>query len=223
MRDTIIPFGDMARLYARYEELSGEPVDLEAIKRYHFAGAFGNEMMFAAAVHHPGPDTDLMTYMQWDSDTNLMATEFLAEHLDIELPTVTVPEAGRTRTEETFRWLVEKLGRLRPDDPDVGHEVRLAFRAARHLQRVNEIGDAVVEDDLDDLQELLGWRPETWFDADAALEAFVLAHAATGRHDEELVRLFHRRNLRVHAQLGPPGSKMVRHTPPQRFDGRPWG
>jgi len=222
MRDTIIPFGDMARLYARYEELSGEPVDLEAIQRYHFAGAFGNEMMFAAAVHHPGPDTDLMTYMQWDSDTNLMATEFLAEYLDVELPTVAVPAARHTRTDETFRYLVEKLGRLRPDDADLGHEIRLAFRAARHLQRVNEIGEAVIEDDLDDLHRLLGWRPGTWHEGDEALEAFVLADADTGRHDEELVALFHRRNLRLHAQLGPPGSKMVRHVAPQRFDGRPW-
>jgi hypothetical protein len=32
------------------------------------------------------------------------------------------------------------------------------------------------------------------------------------------VWLFHRRNLRRHAQLGPVGSKMVAHYPTQRFD-----
>ena len=75
MRDTLIPFGDMRQLYARYEELSGTEIDLEAVKRYSFASTIGNELMFGAAVHRPTDDTDLMTYVQWNSDTNLMATE----------------------------------------------------------------------------------------------------------------------------------------------------
>ena len=109
---------------------------------------------------------------------------------------------------------------MRPDDEFLGHEIRLAFRAARHLARVDEIGDAVIEADLDDLAELLGRRPATWWEGDEALERFVLeAVAADDRsHDEALVQLFHRRNLRVHMQLGPPGSKMVQHFRTQRFD-----
>jgi hypothetical protein len=88
----------------------------------------------------------------------------------------------------------------------------------RHLHRVDEIGDAVVEADLDDLLPVLGWRPETWWEGDEALERFVLADATTGAHDHALVELFHRRNLRVHLQLGPEGSSMVAHFPTQRFD-----
>lgn len=219
MRDTLIPFGDMRKLYARYEELSGTEVDLEAVKRYTFTSNIGNELMFGAAVHHPSADTDLMTYMQWDSETNLMATECMAEFLEIELPAVEPPEARPTRADATFEHLVASLGRMRPDDEFLGHEIRLAFRAARHLARVNEIGDAAVEADLDEAAELLGWRPETWWEGDEALERFVLADAADGhRHDEELVTLFHRRNQRVHLQLGPPGSKMVEHHPAPRFD-----
>jgi hypothetical protein len=219
MRDTLIPFGDMPKLYARYEELSGIAVDLEAVKRYTFTSNIGNELMFGAAVHHPTADTDLMTYMQWDSETNLMATECMAEVLGIELTTVEIPEPRPTRADATFEHLVASLGRLRSDDEFLGHEIRLAFRAARHLARVNEIGDALVQADLDDVAELLGWRPETWWEGDEALERFVLADAAAGHHhDAELVALFHRRNQRVHLQLGPPGSKMVQHFPAQRFD-----
>jgi hypothetical protein len=175
--------------------------------------------MFGAAVHHPSDDTDLMTYMQWNSETNLMATECLAELLDIDLPTVEMPEARRTRADATYEHLVRSLARIRPDDQFLAHEIRLAFRAARHLARVNEIGDQIVEADLDDVAEVLGRRPQTWWEADEALERFVLAAVAdgTGEHDETLVRLFHRRNLRVHMQLGPPGSKMVQHLPTQRF------
>jgi aminoglycoside phosphotransferase (APT) family kinase protein len=218
MRDTLIPFGDFSKIYRRYEELTGTPVDIETIKRHHFAATIGNELMFGPAVRHPNEDTDLMNNMQWDSETNLHATEALAEFLDIELGDIEVPEPRRTRADATFAHLVRTLRHLEVGDYLTQHQVRLAFRTARHLQRHNEIGDAVVEADLDDLRPLLGFRPETWQEGDAALERFVLADSKTGEHDEALVRLFHRRNLRVHMQLGPPGSKMVRHLPTQRFD-----
>jgi hypothetical protein len=54
-------------------------------------------------------------------------------------------------------------------------------------------------------------------EGDALLERYVLADATTGDHDEQLVRLFHRRNLRNHLLLGPEGSKMVAHFPTQPF------
>jgi len=97
MRDTLIHFGDMRKLYDRYEELTGEPVDIEAVKRRHFAGCIGNQFQFGAAIALPGPDTDLMTFMQWTSETNLMATDFLGEYLGVDLPSVEPPPARRTR------------------------------------------------------------------------------------------------------------------------------
>jgi aminoglycoside phosphotransferase (APT) family kinase protein len=220
MRDTLIPFGDFDRLYTRYEELTGVAIDIETIKRHHFAATLGNEQMFGPAVLDPVDDTDLMNNMQWDSETNLHATEALGESLGIELHDIETPEPRVTRQDNTYEHLVRSLRALSlsEDDEFRPHELRLAFRAARHLQRVHQVGDAVVAADLDDLVPLLGHRPTTWQEGDAELERFVLADASVGRHDEELVRLFHRRNLRVHLQLGPPGSKMVAHYPTRRFD-----
>ena len=100
MRDTLIPFGNFAQLYARYESLTGSPVDLEAIKRHHFAGTLSNQLMFGAAVLDPVAETDLMNNMQWNSETNLHATEALGEYLDIELPTVETPEAASDASDE---------------------------------------------------------------------------------------------------------------------------
>ena len=95
------------------------------------------------------------------------------------------------------------------------HQLRIAFRLARHLQRFDEIGDACTAADLDDLRAFLGRRPTTWQDGDAALEEFVLADA--GAHDEELLQLFHRRYLRYKMLCGPAGSAMARHEPIQKF------
>ena len=97
-------------------------------------------------------------------------------------------------------------------DPFVRHELRTLFRLARHLQRRDEIGAAAEQADLDDLERLLGARPHHWRDGEAKLEAFVLADVA-GRHDYELVRLFHKRNLRAHSAARP--GRLSNHPPPR--------
>jgi hypothetical protein len=114
---------------------------------------------------------------------------------------------------------VRLLRLLETDDEFIRYRARIGFRLARHLQRYDEIGDTLADADLDDLHRLLGKRPATWQDGEAELERFVLADAAAGRHDEALVAVFHRRNLRAQRLLGPAGSAMTRHFPAQRFGG----
>ncbi|MCY3862702.1 MAG: phosphotransferase family protein, partial [bacterium] len=91
------------------------------------------------------------------------------------------------------------------------------FRMARHAARIDEIGDAVSNADLDDLHELLGHRPASWLQGEAELEQFVLANSDTASYDEALVTLFHKRNLRAQMLLGPAGSAMARHLRIQTF------
>jgi aminoglycoside phosphotransferase (APT) family kinase protein len=211
MRDTIVGYGDFGELYARYAELTGEPVDLEAIRIHHVAFALTNQLAFAAALREPPVDSDLMTNLQWCCETNLFATEALAEHLGVELPEVEMPAPRRSRAGAAHAHLVRSLTRIETEDAFLRYRVRIAFRLARHLQRMDEIGDALAAADLDDLAPLLGRRPEDWRAGEAALERFVLADAESGRHDEALVGLFHRRNLRAQMALGPAGSAMTRH------------
>lgn len=216
MRDTIVGYGDFATLYARYEELSGAPVDLPAIRWHHMCFTLSNLMAMSHALKDPSPASDLMTNLQWCGETNLFATEAWADELGIELPTVEMPEPRVSEADRGHLHMVRALRNITTDDPFLQHEVRTLFRLARHLQRRDEIGDAVAEADLDDLESLLGARPDTWREGEAKLEAFVLDDA-TGAHDEALVRLFHRRNLRAHMLLGPPGSAMTHHHTIQSF------
>lgn len=217
MRDTVLHYGDFPALYARYEELSGRPVDLEAVRRHHVAFTLTNQLVFGAAIADPPPGSDLMTNLQWCAETNLFATEALAEELDVELPDIEPMDPVDSPVAAVHRSLVDLLGSVAPDDDYLRYRLRTAFRTARHLQRVDEIGDAALAADLDDLQVLVGERPSGWREADEVLEQFVLADASSGRHDEALVQLFHRRHLRRQALLGPPGSAMTRHLPIQSF------
>ena len=216
-RDTVIGYGDMRALYARYEQLSGEPVDLDAIKRHHFAFTLSNELSAGPATRVPPPESDLMTNLQWCYETNLFATEALAEILDIELPTVEMPDARESRADVVLDHLVRNLGSVKVDDEYLRYQLRTMFRMARHASRIDQIGDAVSEADLDDLAELLGHRPSSWLEGEAELERFVLANADTPEHDARLTVLFHRRNLRAQMLLGPAGSAMTAHATIQSF------
>lgn len=217
MRDTVIGFGDFPRLYDRYSELTGEPVDLGALMRHHFAFTLSNQLPFGAALREPPVESDLMTNLQWCCETNLFATEALAELLDVELPEVEMPEPRQSRARVPVEHLVSRLRTVSADDEYLRYELRTMFRLARHVARLDEIGDAVSEADLDDLHRLLGHRPESWEEGEVELERFVLADADAGRHDEELLALFHRRNLRAQMLLGPAGSAMARHLRIQTF------
>jgi len=184
-------------------------------------GCFGNELMFGNAARDPLPETDMMTYLQWDSETSLMATEALAEYYGMELPTVEVPEPADLQTAATWRYLIEILRRVRPDEAYQQEELRRGFRAARHLHRLAEIGDQLWADNIADIEKVTGVRHADWRSAEAGLEEFVLADRTEGKFDRELIWLFHRMNLRTHMSMGPLGSKMAMHYVCQRFDGGP--
>ena len=217
IRDTVLGYGDFTSLYRKYAELTGVPVDLDAIRIYLIAFTLTNQLAFAAALRNPPPESDLMMNLRWCGETNLFATEALAEYLDIELPTVDMPAPRGSRAAPGYGQLAGSLRQLETDDEFLRYRARMAFRLSRYLQRHDEIGAVVAESDLDDLHQLLGKRPPTWQDGETELERFVLADADQGRHDEALIQLLHRRNLRAQMLLGPPGSAMTRHIPMQRF------
>lgn len=217
IRDTVIGYGDFKRLYARYEELTGRPVDLDAIRIYYFAFTLTNHLALGATLREPPAESDLMINLRWCSETDLFATEALAEILSIDLPEVELPAVTASPVAGRHEHLIRSLRAIRSEDDYLNHQLRVAFRLARHLQRQDEIGQALMAADLDDLQALLGQRPADGQAGEEALERFVLADAASGRHDRELVPLFYRRNRRVQLLLGPAGSAMTRHFPAQRF------
>ena len=215
MRDTIGGFGDFARLYEHYERAGGFAIDLDAVKTHHIAFTLSNRLAFSTAIREAVPGSDLMTNLQWCRETDLFTTEALAEVLGLDLPEIDLPDPTHTRSSVALEKLVQTLRSVDIDDEYQRYEVRMAFRLARHAQRSDEIEDALNAADLDDLAALLGSRPADWHQGEAALEAFVLAD--DGRHDEALIALFHKRNLRAQALLGPAGSAMTTHHAIQPF------
>jgi len=211
MRTSVLGFGDFEALYRHYEQARGEKIDRRAIQYHHFYFTLSNQLAFHAALADPPSGSDYMTNMQWCAETNIYAMEALAEILGLELDAPTMPEARASSAAVPHAHMVDWLRSFEADDDYTRHQFRIFFRLARHLARHDEIGDAVDEANLDELEPLLGHRPRTWQEGDAALERFVLEDG--GRHDAELVQLFHRRCWRYLWLCGPAGSAIARHNP----------
>jgi hypothetical protein len=211
MRAREIGFSDFDRLYRVYEERGGYPVDREAIRYYYFVFALCNQLAFHAALADPPPGSDYMMNLRWCVETNLYAMEGLAEILALPLEDVPALEPRSVSSAPAHAHLVDWLRRFEPTDKGTEHQVRSAFRLARHVQRASEIGAAAEAADLNDLKELLGYRPADWQAGDAALEKFVLEDS--GQSDCMLAQIFHRRLMRALMTLGPEGSAMARHHP----------
>jgi hypothetical protein len=102
------------------------------------------------------------------------------------------------------------LQSIKVDDAYAAYQVRIAFRLARYLERVNQIGAEVLEMDRADIGAITKKPvPHSWDECEALLEEFVLAD--NGAHDVELVKLFNRRWRRFKALMGPVGSAMAAH------------
>src|SRR5262249_25318470 len=108
-----------------------------------------------------------------------------------------------TRHEAGARWLAAALEhtRDRSSDETLRYEIDTALRAAQYLERVERYGMALEEENLEDARKLLGQRPATWQEAEAALEARVLE--APAERNPEIVRTLHRRALRQESLLAP--------------------
>lgn len=209
MRDTVIPFGDFPTLYARYEALTGRPVDLAAVQWHHLMFTLTNQLAGHRALALPDLDTDYMTYAHWVSETNLHAVETMAEYLGIELEPVPVPEPVASPVAAAHALLPRLLRSIEITDDYQAYRLRVAFRLSRHLHRFDEIGAEVERGDIDDVAGISGRIVASWNESERILEEYVLAD--DGRHDADLVQLFHRRWQRYKALMGPPGSAMAAH------------
>jgi len=217
MRDSIIGFGNFAQIYDRYSQLVGEPVDLEAIQLHHIAFTYTNQLSLSNTLRNPSPNCDYTTNLQWCNETNIYTTEGIAEYLDVELPTVDVPDSLDTQVDAAHDHLIQILLNTEIAGEYARYRMRIAFRLARHLQRYTQIGRELERQDLDDIAQVIGFRPDSWLEGEALLEQFIIADAAEGARDDELLPLLHKRNLRAQMLNGPAGSAMSRHIPIQSF------
>jgi aminoglycoside phosphotransferase (APT) family kinase protein len=210
VRNPFIPFGDVAALMRRYQDRSGTPLDLGAIRWHYILWAMSNQLEFHAVLADPVPGADYMLNLHWCIESNLMALEAMAAAGGVEFgPMVEEPAPAESGYGPAHGHLTRSLENLPSTDSVARYELRKSVRLARHVQRIDEIGTQVVAEDLIEITKLTGRHCATWAEGEADLERFVLGD--DGRHDEELMVLFHRRLHRARLLNGPAGSWITQH------------
>lgn len=209
VRNPFIAFGDVSALLRRYQERSGTPIDMGAVQWHFILWALSNQIEFHSVLADPVPGADYMLNMHWCVETNLMALEGIAKELGVTPTDPAELTAPATAYGPAHRHLSRSLEEMPSEDRVSRYRMRMSVRLARHLERIDEIGGAVVAADLEDTHRLTGERAETWEEGEAQLEQFVLADA--GSHDTELIELFHRRLHRARMLNGPAGSWITQH------------
>ena len=196
-RDISEPLGDLSRGFHRYAELTGEPIDLQAL-HYHTA-RFGVNTPLACSYlcADPPPGLNLAQYLGWNLVYARLPIEVIAEVEGVDLERPSIPEPRPSVGGAAHDALVAALEPAAKQS----YEGDVALRMAQYVRELDRRGPRVEAEDLEEASKLVGRALASWAEADVVLEEVV------DREGEarlpELLRYFYRRTLRHEALLRP--------------------
>lgn len=207
-RDLSEPLGDLSRAVRHYESITGELVDRSVIDFHTVRFSIVTPLAVAHLVAKPPPGLDFVQYLAWYLVYGRAPIDVIAREMGLDLSPVELAGAEPTRYSpghDALKGMLEGHAKTAaedsPDDEFAAYRFDAAQRVAEYLRRADRMGPALEADDLDDVAELLGHRPDTWSRADEELEELV--HEADPNLDEPLVAYFHKRMLRQEALIDP--------------------
>ncbi|MEZ4333790.1 MAG: phosphotransferase family protein [Myxococcota bacterium] len=201
-RDFYNPGIDLGRWIARYEALSGRPVDRGKLAYYTVKSMAITPLALAGMVQGMHPRTDHAEWFAQDVAYKRATAEALLEALGLEPdpPALPSPNASRTDRSAIFDLVEENLREEhRPGAPDdyARYRIDLLARLVTHLRRADVHGEALERQELDEIATLVGQRPQTAAEGDHALARFI---ASSPRAAEPAIAThLYRRALREEA------------------------
>ncbi len=199
-RDFYNPGIDLARWLARYEELSGTHVDRAKLSYYTVKAMLITPLALAGVVQNMHARTDHAEWYAQDVCYKRATAEALAEAVGVAVVPPQLPPALETARTPIFALLEENLqGEHRPalGDAFARYRIDLALRLVTHLRNADAFGAALEAQELDEIAQLIGARPRTPAEGDAALERFIRTNE--GDADARLVAYLYRRAVREEA------------------------
>ena len=192
-RDLSEPLGDLSRGIARYRERSGFEFTRRDVLFQGIRFCIFTPMSVCFLCAQPPPGLNLAQYESWNLVYGRIPLQLIAELEGVEIEAPELPAPRDSRHAPVLDALV---GMLSPDD----YRTDTARRVASWVREIDRRGARLEEQDQDEAAALLGRRPRSFRDADAALEAHAVAADADAR--PALLRFLVRRSLRREALLG---------------------
>lgn len=199
-RDFYNPGIDLDRWIARYEALSGAPVDRRKLAYYTVKSMAITPLALAGVVQNMHPRTDHAEWYAQDVAYKRATAEALVEALGVEVEAPAVPVLGETDRAAIFALVEENLrDEHRPAAPDdfARYRLDLALRLLTHLRNVDAFGAELERQEQDEIGQLVGSRPRSASEGDRVLAGFIEASGAAA--DARLAAHLYRRSIREEA------------------------
>ena len=205
MRNMLYPTGSLATPLAHYEQVTGRPIDRQALFFYTVMSMLLTPIGVSPLMQNPSARIELtLPAFGWDATLRRGLGDALAEAIGMEIDPPLLPDPPSARYPSVADYLVEHLeancASAAADDAGRFH-LDSALGIARTVQLSSRIGAELLEADLDDMGLVLGRRPHGRDDGLARLSEIVAAGPAD--HLERLVWLFARIERRREHLLKP--------------------
>ncbi len=189
LRDTSEPLGDLSAMIDRYEALTGDRISKRLIE-YHTAAFCGvNGFLMWPLAFNTTMEQDYTAYMQYMVATTRWSITAIAAHIGMEFSEPREPRLAPLGYVRAANHLIEQIGMMPGGSLADEYARDSAAGLARYLSRWNDYGRDVLAENLADASALLGRTLDDWDEAQAAVEAYVLA--APPEEDQKLVQHFH--------------------------------
>lgn len=205
MRNMLYPTGSLAEPLAYYEQVTGRPIDWQALCFYTVMSMVLTPMGVSPLMQHPTAHSEhTLPGFGWDATLRRGLGEALAEAISMEIDPPELPDPPAAQYPSLGDYLVEYLGlKCEPvatDDAGRFH-ISSAAAIARSVLLESKLGGELLDADLDDMGAVLGRRPDSRDDGLARLSEIV---AAGPSHQlERLIWLFARIERRREYLLEP--------------------
>jgi len=205
MRNMLYPTGSLAEPLARYEQVSGRPIDRQALSFYTVMSMLLTPIGVSPVMQDPTARLEhTLPAFGWDATLRRGLGDALAEAIGMEIDPPHLPDPPAAQYHSLEDYLVEHLDvycvPAAADDAGRFH-ITSAAGIARAVQLSSRNGAELLEADLDDMGLVLGRRPDSRNDGLAKLSEIVAADPADRL--EQFVWLFSRIERRREYLLKP--------------------
>jgi aminoglycoside phosphotransferase (APT) family kinase protein len=191
MRDSYEPLGDnILSLFRYYEEISGQPLDLSAIRYQTVVFALSSTMQFAGALAAPQPADPHEVYLEFDLALRRVLVLALAECLGVQLvqPAPVAPRSGPGPQAALVSMVAQAAMRIEPANEVAAASRDSVAKLVEFLAVTEERGPELNRLAMGEAAAILGrsYGDHTLMEAD--LERFVTTSGPD--LDETLLRYF---------------------------------
>jgi aminoglycoside phosphotransferase (APT) family kinase protein len=194
MRNMLYPTGSLREPVAHYVKASGRPMDWHALNFYTVFAMVLSPLAMVESIQRPDASLDdMMARFGFDVTLRRGLCDALAEALGLEIDPPALPDDADDGQSPFQDFLVDHL-RLKcapiAHDKRERMQMEIALATARMTQRDKRVGAILEQANLDDMAKVLGRRPRTINEGNAALVRLIENDAEN--HLAALVKMFGR-------------------------------